>query len=249
MGEIVAQHLRSKILDGTLADGDLLPTQDELLEEFGVSRASVREALRTLESEGLVRVRRGKIGGATVHAPKAENAAYMLALVLESRHVTIDDVGRARNLIEPICASLCADRPDRHDTVVPALKAVHDEATVHIEDEVRFASLSSRFHELLIEHCGNGTLIAIVGALEALWASDERAFAAGARSSGEFPNLAYRRRRVADHEKIIDLIDAGNAAAVGRAAAKHASGGVLYKDAWAVGRTVSASAIRQPGLG
>jgi len=69
IAEIVADELRRQIIDGELADGDLLPRQELLVEQFNVSLVSLREALRILETEGLVSVRRGNRGGAVVHAP------------------------------------------------------------------------------------------------------------------------------------------------------------------------------------
>src|SRR3954462_298831 len=80
VAEMLADVLRDRILSGELADGDLLPKQDDLLEEFGTSKASAREAFRILETEGLVTVLRGNVGGAVVHRPKPETAAYMLGL-------------------------------------------------------------------------------------------------------------------------------------------------------------------------
>src|ERR1700694_2827208 len=59
IAQIVADELRRQIIDGELADGDLLPRQELLVEQFNVSLVSLREALRILETEGLVSVRRG----------------------------------------------------------------------------------------------------------------------------------------------------------------------------------------------
>src|ERR671929_6023 len=73
--EIVADELRRQIIDGELSDGDLLPRQELLVEQFNVSLVSLREALRILETEGLVSVRRGNRGGAVVHAPAKASAA------------------------------------------------------------------------------------------------------------------------------------------------------------------------------
>ena len=63
LAEMVAAGLRDKILSGELDDGDLLPRQEDLLAEFGVSPPSIREALRILETEGLITVKRGNVGG------------------------------------------------------------------------------------------------------------------------------------------------------------------------------------------
>jgi DNA-binding FadR family transcriptional regulator len=64
---MIARDLRNRILNGTIADGEMLPRQDELLEAFGVSMPSLRGALQILETEGLITVLRGSVGGAIVH--------------------------------------------------------------------------------------------------------------------------------------------------------------------------------------
>src|SRR6201997_2381011 len=115
IAEIVADELRRQIIDGELADGDLLPRQEVLVEQFNVSLVSLREALRILETEGLVSVRRGNRGGAVVHAPAKASAAYMLGLLLQSDYVPLADLGTALQELEPMCAALAARRPDRGD--------------------------------------------------------------------------------------------------------------------------------------
>ncbi len=123
--EIVADELRRQIIDGELADGDLLPRQEVLVEQFRVSLVSLREALRILETEGLVSVRRGNRGGAVVHAPAKASAAYMLGLLLQSDTVPLSDLGTALQELEPMCAALAARRPDRGDELVPKLKEIN----------------------------------------------------------------------------------------------------------------------------
>src|SRR3954454_21494458 len=70
LADIVAATLRSRILSGELPDGSLVPKQEDLGEEYLVSPAAIREALRILETEGLVSVMRGSIGGSVVHTPR-----------------------------------------------------------------------------------------------------------------------------------------------------------------------------------
>ena len=100
LADMVASVLRERIVDGKLANGDLLPKQDELLEEFRISRPSLREALRILESEGLLTVRRGNVGGSVVEAPTADTSAYMFGLVLQSRRGTVADLA-GRDAVGP----------------------------------------------------------------------------------------------------------------------------------------------------
>ncbi len=90
--DVVADRIREQIVSGELADGERLPPLDLLLEEFGISGPSMREALRMLESEGLITVQRGSVGGAIVHRPSYKAAAYTMALVLRSRDTEVADV-------------------------------------------------------------------------------------------------------------------------------------------------------------
>src|SRR5665213_1774964 len=95
LAELIAVNLRDRILASEFADGASLPKQEDLLDEFGVSPPSIREALRILETEGLVTVQRGNVGGAIVLQPKVEKVAYMLALVMQASAVSLGDVSHA----------------------------------------------------------------------------------------------------------------------------------------------------------
>src|SRR3978361_21098 len=121
IAETVAGELREAILTGRMADR--LPPHDQLVSDFGVSHPSVREALRILETEGLVTVRRGSIGGAEVHRPDQSSAAYHLGLVLQGARVTLGDLAAGLLQLEPLCAGEVTRRADRMTAVVPALIA------------------------------------------------------------------------------------------------------------------------------
>ena len=224
LADMVASVLRERIVNGELSDGDLLPKQDELLEEFRISRPSLREALRILESEGLLTVRRGNVGGSVVEAPNAESSAYMFGLVLQSRRGTVADLADAIRHIEPITASLCAERPDRDSAVVPALRSNIAAAEASIEDLTAFTALSREFHESLVASCGNETLILTIGALESLWSQQEQQWAERAQSRGEYRDLGYRRDVLSAHKALVDAIAAGQAEKVARLAGKHLEG-------------------------
>ena len=79
MAEMVADVIRARIVAGTLPDGSMLPKQDQLISEFQVSRPLFREALRILESEGLISVRRGNIGGRRSTADSWERRSHARA--------------------------------------------------------------------------------------------------------------------------------------------------------------------------
>jgi GntR family transcriptional regulator, transcriptional repressor for pyruvate dehydrogenase complex len=221
LADVVASKLRDRILSGELKDGDELPRQEDLLREFGVSKPSVREALRILEAEGLTTVRRGKRGGAVVHVPQAHNAAFMIGLTLQFRGVPLADVGHALREIEPLCAGLCAARDDRETYVLPALREVQEATVLSVEDPLDFTRHTRRFHQEIVAHCGNETLILLVGTLEVLWSTPERNWASEANRQGRFPDRAQRLKGIRVHEKLISLIGSGDVEKVQRYAHAH----------------------------
>ena len=223
LAEVIARELRERILSGELPDGALLPKQEDLIEEFGVSLPSVREGLRVLETEGLVVVQRGNVGGAVVHRPGPAKAAYMLALVLQARAVPLGDVMVAIRAIEPVCAAACAERPDRAGEVLPHLRATLDEAAAVVGDGPAYAALARRFHHELVERCGNETMIVVVGALESLW-SVHVEHLARRTDLGAYEDEARRRRTIDEHEAIYLAIEHGDARAAHRATATHLAG-------------------------
>ena len=87
--DVLAEHLRETILRGELAEGSPLPTERELGERSGLSRASVREALRILESEGLIQTRPGRNGGASVKQPTAQSRLSFSRLGLGVHSITL----------------------------------------------------------------------------------------------------------------------------------------------------------------
>src|SRR3954468_10672687 len=107
--ELVAGTLRRMVVEGQLKDGDFLPNEAELMTHFGVSRPTLREAVRVLESERLVEVRRGARTGARVRVPGPETAPGPAGLLLERSGPTTADVLVARSGIEPIAVRLLAE--------------------------------------------------------------------------------------------------------------------------------------------
>jgi GntR family transcriptional regulator, transcriptional repressor for pyruvate dehydrogenase complex len=208
IAEIVASELRSRIL---VADGDYrLPTQDQLVSEFGVSYPSVREAIRILETEGLVTVRRGNVGGAEVHRPDESFAAYHLGLTLQARRVALGDLAAGLQLLEPLCAAECARRRDRTKVVVPTLEANIAESASLTSDGVAFTKGAREFHDLLVSFTPNATIRHVVGTLVALWSAQEQTWAEAMTSRGEYPSAREAARAVSTHRQIAEAIAAGD---------------------------------------
>lgn len=221
LAEIVASELRQRILSGELGEGDHLPRQEDLLAEFQVSGPSAREALRILETEGLVTVLRGNVGGAVVHLPTTQQVAYMISLVMEARGTRLEEVATALLALEPLCASLCAEREDRADTVVPRLEAVIEDQREHIEDLPAFNRATRTFHELLAELCGNQPLALNLGALELVWSSHETDWAERTDSTEQRPPREIVEAGIVDHEKLLEAIRDGDGERASRRARAH----------------------------
>ena len=219
VAQTVAAELRTRILNG--ADDYRLPTQDQLVQEFGVSYPSIREAIRILETEGLVTVRRGNVGGAEVHRPDETSAAYHLGLALQGGRVTLRDLATGLQMLEPMCAAECARREDRLETVVPVLTANIEKSMDLIDDGVAFTQTAREFHDLVVSFTPNATVRYVVSSLVALWSAQEEAWAEALTGRGEYPSPEQARAAVRTHQKIVDDIAAGQASAAEHMACAH----------------------------
>ena len=113
--ELLARQIQETILGGDLAEGDMLPSEKELMLQMGLSRATVREGLRLLEAEGLITTRPGRGGGATVQHPGPDGHTRSLATLLQFDGSTLDELFEAWSAIVPVCSRLAAlhARPNR----------------------------------------------------------------------------------------------------------------------------------------
>src|SRR5882724_1940363 len=221
IAETVAAELRTRILAGDGSDGYRLPTQDQLVTEFGVSYPSIREAIRILETEGLVTVRRGSVGGAEVHRPDESSAAYHLGLALQARRVTLGDLAAGLRTLEPTCAAECARRADRAGAVMPALQASIEESAGLTGDGVAFTRVAREFHDLLVAFTPNATIRHVVGSLVTLWSAQEQAWAEAMTRRGQYPAPGEAAHAVRLHRRIAAAIAAGQADAAERLARAH----------------------------
>ncbi len=155
--ERVAAELRHQIVTGRLKPGDKLQPENALQAEFAISRPTMREALRILESESLIAINRGKHGGARVIAIDLAAAANQVGVYLQIEGATLQDVWLARTIIEPPAAGLLAARRDPAAFAeLEANIAAAREAARH--DLIRYADLSAEFSMLITRHCGNKTI-------------------------------------------------------------------------------------------
>lgn len=154
----VSDQLRDLIIRGDLKAGTRLPVETELSAMFGVSRSTVREALRTLASQDLVHTKRGVNGGTFVSEPNAENlGAYLeatLGLLTGVDEISIDELLEARSLFEVPAAQLAAQRrsDDQLGQLRQSLAMPH-----HVDLEHDFEG-HKEFHRLIMEASGNRLL-------------------------------------------------------------------------------------------
>src|SRR4051812_24202856 len=164
--ELVAGHIRNRIVRGELVRGEALPSETALMEDFDISRPTLREAFRILESEGLITVRRGARGGARVQVPEAGVAARYAGLVLQNRGATVADVFEARVIVEAPAAALVAARRD-HVSCGKRLREWVDEHEAEIASR-EFIETFNEFNRLLVSMTRNETLILVTTMLEYL---------------------------------------------------------------------------------
>ncbi len=218
IAETVAAELRDHILSD---DNYRLPTQDQLVKDFGVSYPSIREALRILETEGLVTVRRGNVGGAEVHRPDEFSAAYHLGLSLQGARVTLRDLAAGLQMLEPMCAAECARREDRLEVVVPVLEASIESSAQVVGDGVAFTQTAREFHDLVVSFTPNVTIRYAVSSYVALWSAQEEAWAEALTRRGEYPAEEDANEAVRAHQRILKEIAAGRADEAERLARTH----------------------------
>jgi DNA-binding FadR family transcriptional regulator len=211
----IADELRALIVSGELTEGESLGREPDLVERFGVSRPSLREALRILEAEGLITVERGVRGGVVAHEPDQRMTARTAALVLRSRNVALADVFEARALLEPVAARKIAELPSRaRRAVVAELGALIDAEEETIKDPEAFAVANIRFHERLVTEAGNQTLGIVIEMLNEVVT---RTVTAVSQSGDVTGSLSVRQRGIRSQRRLLVLIEEG----VGAAAEEH----------------------------
>jgi GntR family transcriptional repressor for pyruvate dehydrogenase complex len=170
------------------------------MQEFNISRPTLREAFRILESEGLITVRRGARGGARVQEPSSEVAARYAGLVLQHRGATLEDVLEARLIVEAPAARMLASRRDR---VAVANKLQVRLDTLDPAEPAKF----HEFNALVVELTGNETLMLLTSMLEHISSAAAVTFSRKHKpEEARLLRVAHRTR-----QKLIDLIRSGDA--------------------------------------
>jgi DNA-binding FadR family transcriptional regulator len=206
--EVIARRIRRAIVTGEIAPGENLPPEPKLIEMFGVSRPTIREAVRILEFEELISVSRGARGGAKVLQPSSGFLSRAMGVALQARRVSVKDVYQARAMIEPAAAKLAANtRPQAASAVLRKHVAKEYDA---LKTVAAIPTLAAEFHLLLVEQSGNQTFTLIALALRDLV---EKHQALAYRSRAPEPPEASKKRSlvgVKSQDRLVEIIAAGD---------------------------------------
>lgn len=204
MADRVATVLRRMFIRGEIAQGSMLPPESELMERFGVSRPTLREAFRVLESESLIQVQRGVRGGARVTPPQRETLARYAGLILEYEGVTVKDVYDARVTLEvPMVAQLAKDR---NPEVIAELEAIVERET-QLNPGGEAVDQLTDFHATIARLSGNATLQIVSDMLHHIIEKANRSLQP---TNGVRAEQAVRRS-AKSHRMVLDMIKAGDA--------------------------------------
>ncbi len=144
MSQVIVDQIKILLREGRLSPGDRLPSERELCQRFGVSRVTVREALRVLEAGGLVEIRVGARGGAFLTSPTTERLGEGLADLLKLSALTASEVTEARMVFEIGILPQAVQRANDED--VAALFAMVEEAQAALDDDSYSMGMSAAFH-------------------------------------------------------------------------------------------------------
>jgi GntR family transcriptional regulator, transcriptional repressor for pyruvate dehydrogenase complex len=207
----IVDQIRTAIVGGRLKQGERLPPERELATQFGVSRVTVRDALRALEATGLVAIRVGARGGAFVSAPSGSVVGQAMSDMMLMAAVSPADVVEARLLVELGTVTLACARATNDD--LEALRELAARAQRELEAGTYSRELSWEFHALLARAAHNGAVDGLTQSFRDSLSMHpvrvreprERAFAATVEEHGRILRAVERRdpatarREMANH--------------------------------------------------
>ena len=161
--DILAARLRDLILAGKFVAGDMLPAERELVAESGLSRASVREALRVLEAENLVTTRPGRLGGSMVTLPGRKSVARSVELFIRTHGIRLESLLDCRLAVEPMMASLAAVK--RSPEELAEMERLHEAFLASDDDVAAYKQINLEWHLAVARASQNEPLIALMEAI------------------------------------------------------------------------------------
>lgn len=209
--DVLADYLRERILSGDVAAGTSLPSERDMVGQTGLSRGSIREAIRKLEVEGLVKTKPGRQGGSIATLPGPGAAEHFLGLFIRGRRVPLRALLETQLAIEPPLARLAA--VNRTDEQMNEIEAIVRDAEAALDNGPRFLRENVRWHNALALAGGNDLLCAF--ALSISKAMHD------ATAVENFASAQVRQGSFVDHQKITRAIAARDGEAAFRRMERH----------------------------
>jgi DNA-binding FadR family transcriptional regulator len=209
--DVLAEQLREQILRGEIAEGTALPTERDLSVQTGLSRVSVREALRILEVEGLIETRIGRNGGSQVVRPSSSKVERSIGIFIRGQRIRFEAVLEAREAVEPQAARLAALHHTEEDWV--ALQSAHAQIEASGEDIPHFLAANLAWHMAVVRASANELLIAFASAIsQSIYAATDLE---------GFNSIEVRHAVHRAHQRVMDAIAARDGDAAARRMGRH----------------------------
>lgn len=161
--DILANRLRDLIVKGQITPGSFLPTERDLVTESGLSRTSVRDALRILESEGLITTKVGRTGGSMVTLPGRASVARSVELFVRTHGIRLESLLECRVAVEPTLARLAAKR--RTSEQLAEMEELHEQFVASVDDVAHYKNVNLDWHLAIARASGNEPLMALMEAI------------------------------------------------------------------------------------
>ena len=209
--ELLAREIVEEIIARGLKPGDVLPPESSMLTHYDVGRASLREALRMLEIQGLVTLKPGPGGGPVVGSVEPANLGRTATLYFRLDGATCRVLAEAMLTMDPWLAELAAQRADRVRASAE-LEEVMGESDRALGDPEAVTKAAPHFHDMVYELSGNGVLKTVANALGAVFR---------AQVLSQVDLSGAQDRFLADHRRIAKAISSGEAAKAKKLAHDH----------------------------
>ena len=209
--DVLAGQLRDRILKREIPEGASLPSERELVEQTGLTRSIVREALRMLSGEGLIQTKPGRTGGSIVMLPSYESVASAILRFVQGRSISHETLHETREFLEPFLARLAAQR--RSDDQVKELQALHEQLVASADSFQEFTLMNLRWHNAVAKASGNELLATLLYSI-----SHDVQLASMAQ---EYDTPEIRKQVVEIHARVTNAIEARQPDIAERAMRKH----------------------------
>ncbi|MBI5578513.1 MAG: FadR family transcriptional regulator [Deltaproteobacteria bacterium] len=201
ISETIIQQIRKAIFEGLLEPGDKLPSERELVNTFGVSKATMREALRSLEVLGFLEIRQGVSGGAFVTAIGMAKARELFVNILHFKNLSLKHLTEVRFVLEAHTAAKAAEAIKPAD--LKRLKTLIEQARTDLarNDPSRLRFNELEFHRIIGSACGNPLLGFFVDLVHNLLADAKEILK---------PKFDFSLRVLEAHQRIYEALEDGN---------------------------------------